>query len=234
MIRKMIRKAGFIRFRNRLGSIPSGRSYDVIVVSYGGSGTTFLIDFLKRHTTINSPNSLEDGIKHIISPQHPVLDGKIVNKAIYIYGDPIDATLSLFRRDFVKYMIPKINSRHHCDGASLISYRDSNVRNISYRDYLTNGEDELSFQEHWTNWNNEHVDFPILFIKFDAIHDHVEDILKFLDLPLHLAKDFPPKKTRSSDLKKLPEDELVALQRIYGALQEDMARQPDLRIKLRY
>jgi hypothetical protein len=233
MTQRSIFKTGLARIRDLLWSTANDGIYDVVVVSYGGSGTTFLIDFLSAHTTVNSPNSLEDGIKHIISPKHPVLDSKTVKKAVYVYGDPIEATLSLFRRDFVKFMIPKINSREHHDGASLVDYRDANVRDVRYQDYLDNGCDELSFEEHWKNWTSEDIDFPILFVKFDAIHDRVEDILNFLKLPLHLAKDFPPKIVRSSDLRKLPKDELAALQRIYGALQEDMALQPDLHIKSR-
>ena len=40
----------------------------------------------RKYLTVNSWNSLEDGIKHVNSPNHPILRGHSIRRALYIYG----------------------------------------------------------------------------------------------------------------------------------------------------
>ncbi|MBI3333889.1 hypothetical protein HYZ97_00165, partial [Candidatus Pacearchaeota archaeon] len=61
---------------------------DVLVASCGGVGTSFFMRFLNRFKKVNCVNNC-DGFKHLVAPP-PVAQRKF--KAVYIYGNPIDAT----------------------------------------------------------------------------------------------------------------------------------------------
>jgi hypothetical protein len=71
------------------------RALDAVVVSYGGSGWAFLLEFLRRRLRVNASNSWLDRIKHINSPNHPILELYEVRRALYLYGDPRAALVSL-------------------------------------------------------------------------------------------------------------------------------------------
>jgi len=71
--------------------------FDVLVSSFGGVGTTFLMKFLNQNLSVNCPND-RDHLKHALYP--PISPSPNL-KAIYVFGDPIEAAISLFRRNFM-------------------------------------------------------------------------------------------------------------------------------------
>ena len=72
------------------------KDIEVVVSSYGGVGTTFLLTYLAKYKITNMIND-EDGVKHLPIP--PVTFNKNV-KFIYVYGDQRYAAISLFRRNY--------------------------------------------------------------------------------------------------------------------------------------
>lgn len=72
------------------------KNIEVLIVSSGGVGTTFLMEEIKRYKTTNDPDN-KDGYKHLPIPpisQNPNL------KVVYLFGDPVLACISLFRRKY--------------------------------------------------------------------------------------------------------------------------------------
>ena len=81
--------------KKKLKSLIIPRNINVLISSMGGVGTTFFIKHIKRHTTTNDILN-SDGFKHLPFP--PFSSNKNI-KYIYIYGNPIDSVISLFRRN---------------------------------------------------------------------------------------------------------------------------------------
>jgi hypothetical protein len=204
------------------------KRYDAIVVSYGGAGTTMLLEFLAPHMRVNSHNSFVDGIKHINSPDHPVLRHKKIKRAIYLVTDPREATLSLFRRNYALRMMAKLHAQHGNadDYRRFIDNYRPDVESLD--DFLQLGEDLFGFKKHWRQWHENAAPFPVLFIRYDALHDSLEEILQFLGLPGNLKNSFPAKKPRTTCLSELIFEDRQRLDRIYGNLAIEIAESPNL------
>lgn len=204
------------------------KQYDVIVVSYGGSGTTMLLDFLAPHMRVNSSNSFVDGIKHINSPDHPVLRYKKIERAIYLVADPREATLSLFRRNYALRMIAKLKAKHSNteEYRRFVETYQPNILNLS--DFLQRGEDLFGFRKHWQQWHEDTASFPVLFVRYDALHDSIAEILEFLGLPARLKDDFPSRRQRATRLNELTIEDRRRLDRIYEDMATEIAEAPNL------
>ena len=111
-----------------------GDHYDAVVASFGGNGTSFLLKFLRDYLRVNSWDSANDGIKHANAPNHPVFDGLKVDRGIYVYGNPVIAVASLFRRDFQSHMLAKLTSAAHTDGKDYRRYVKTHQRALEAGD----------------------------------------------------------------------------------------------------
>tara|TARA_B100001248_G_C27342132_1_gene436829 strand:- start:183 stop:506 length:324 start_codon:yes stop_codon:yes gene_type:complete len=58
-----------------------------------------------------------------------------------------------------------------------------------------------------------------LFIRYEKIHDHISEILDFLDLPEILTTGFTEKKERNSSMYNLKDETLYNLNNMYSDLQ---------------
>ena len=178
---------------------------EVFVVSYGGVGTTSLIEFISRYKTTNDCDDY-DGYKHLSIP--PVSRNPDL-KILYIYGDPMMACSSLFRRGFHRAQSIKLQAYWKFK-ADVIPY------NESLGGYLETGIDKLCFEEHFNNWLDKYPLNDTMFIEFESMWENVEEILQFLELPREAAKDFPAIKTRNSSYDSLEEKALASLEGMYG------------------
>lgn len=137
---------------------PSDR-YDTILVSYGGSGTTFILKFLAGTRRVNSWDSHNDGIKHANSPQHPVLGPLSVGKCVYICSDPAQAALSLFRCDFQSHMAAKLTASEYRDAAQYNAVVPQAQTDFTLEQMLAEGKDRFGLIAHWENWTTLPVRF---------------------------------------------------------------------------
>lgn len=201
-------------------------SLDAIVVSFGGAGTTALMQFLGAYVALNSWNSFRDGIKHVNSPTHPVLAGCTVRRAIYVFDDPIRALLSVFRRGMQANHMAKLTSNAHLDGAAYKAYVAAHAVPITFEEYLAAGRDQFELDAHFTNWTTAPAPFPILYVHFDALFDSGPRILDYLGLPAEHASAFPAKRERSSSIDALTDEQRATLTRLYGDLQRRIASFP--------
>lgn len=190
-----------------------GRRYDVVVISYGGSGTTLLARTLGRFMRVNAPNSERDGILHACSPTHPIFENLKIGRAIYVYANPPEAVLSIFNRGFQGRMQAKINSMHRNRAAYLRNIRENTVA-MELDDLLRRGTDPFCIGEHLNNWTNPQAgNFPILCVKYEALFESKSIIAEYVDTP-RLVDFFPeqrPRNTRLSDLKPRRRDALLQI-----------------------
>lgn len=189
-------------------------SVEVLVASYGGVGTTFLSQAIGRFRMINDPRDL-DGYKHC--PVPPVFGSREL-KVVYVVGNPILAAASLFRRGYQagqagKLQYSRIVRRFPEEGLSL-------------KDYAARGRDLFFFQEHFEAWTKNFVFYPTLVVRYEAIHESLEQIAGFLNLPPEFISEFPPLKERGSDIAKIDPGTLKGLERMYGNLAQKIESMP--------
>lgn len=194
-------KSSFLPERAIIGDI------DVLVCSMGGVGTTFLMTFLRQYFRLNNRLDM-DGLKHLDRP--PLVFGNKI-KALYIYGNPINATLSLFRREI----------QHQHSSKTLANYPDldpiSEDETIDF--YFNKGVDRLKFAEHFDNWSNPEVNYPIMLLKYENIWDNLPQIFKFLNIPSSELDKFPDQKERNSSFNQLSSENKDKAEKMYGDLQ---------------
>ena len=197
-------------------------TYDAILVSYGGSGTTFILKYLAKYYDVNSWDSHNDGIKHANSPNHPIFDGLDIRKAVYIYSDPIQAVLSLFRRDFQSHMSKKLLDSTYADVTQYNRRTKLSGPSFTLDNMLDDGTDYFGINAHWAHWTNKPVQFPTLFIRFENFYQNIEDFFDFLDLDQNQRDAFPPRRERKSSISQHDVAVRRALEEIYGETLADM------------
>lgn len=195
------------------------KEVEVLIVSAGGVGTTFLLKAIGQYKTTNHVSN-EDGFKHITIP--PITRNRNL-KVIYVFGNPITATMSLFRRNF-----------HHTQSYKMQQYLPQGYRvemETSLEEYAAKGEDGFYFRRHFDNWSEQYLVYPTLFLRYETLFEHIAEIANFLELPKSFVSDFPAKKTRNSQVENLEKTTLNNLQKMYGSLQVDFDKLPDSLVK---
>lgn len=205
------------------------RRYDAIVVSPGGAGTTFLLQFIEKHLRVNNSNSYFDGIKHANSPRHPVLEHLVIPRALYLYEDPKIIALSLFGRGYQSHMIPKLNALH----GSPREYRNNLKKHrvdIDFQTFVAGGRDLFGLTTHLHNWilGPEEPPFPVLGVKYTSLFQELSTVFEFLGLPPELIEDFPVEKERSSKLDGMDASQRAGLETMYDTLSQKYAGLPGI------
>ena len=193
--------------------------FDVVVTSYGGVGTTFIIDFIRQYYRVNDRID-KDKLKHL---PYPPLSLNRDLKFIYLVGDPVMAAISLFRR----------NLHHHQSKKIIRGLRNKEQpipATMTIEQFASEGIDRFYFQEHFNNWYNFLHTNPVLFLKYDAIYDNLEKIFDFLNLPREFVSTFPPFRTRESHKLKLSDNTLEQLQTIYHDFNVELRQVPDITV----
>ena len=191
---------------------------DILVCSYGGVGTSFLISFLEKYKAANSRRD-RDHLKHLDRP--PITTNKNL-KAVYVLGNPLDAVISLFRR----------NMHHRQSRKLLVNYPslDPIEPSCTLQEYIQQGVDKFKLNEHFQNWKTAKASYPIMIIKYEAIWNHLTELLNYLEIPLSEATFFPEQKQRKSDWNSLPENIKSDFHKMYGDLNEKIANFEDIKI----
>lgn len=157
---------------------------DVVVASFGGVGTTFLLKYLAQYRKTNHRFDA-DGVKH--SPLPPISFNSNI-KFVYVYGNPQLAAISLFRRNF-----------HYRQSQKLQKWGKKSISPIpeemTLQEYASQGIDKLHFRNHFYNWYEKYLSVhPTMFIRYDTMYDNVELLRDFLNLPKDFVDKFPEKK----------------------------------------
>lgn len=180
------------------------RNIEVLVVSAGGVGTTFLIEAISKYKRTNCAENT-DGFKHLPIP--PIKNSK--QKIIYVFGDPVMATISLFRRRY-HYTQSRQNNLFH---DTFLPYRIA--LDSSLEEYIEVGVDRLSLERHFENWYHKYRRYEVFFIHYEHIHECLSSISAYLELPKQFVESFPLKKERKSKKNQLEKEQLQQLEHIY-------------------
>lgn len=198
------------------------KQIEVVVASFGGVGTTFLLSFLNQYRQTNHPDDL-DGFKHSSLP--PLSLNSNV-RFVYVYGDPQLAAISLFRR---KYQYPQSTKLQ-----KWIRNRPSPISGeITLKDYVASGIDKFYFREHFYNWYEKYLVHPTLFIRYEKLFENVQALTDFLDLPSESRHAFPQKKSRSSKRDEVSSSTLKQLEAMYGSFSEELRQLEDVEVRAR-
>lgn len=197
---------------------PTPKNLDLVVSSFGGVGTSFLIRFLSDFKKVNPVND-KGSLKHI---HHPPISINPSQKFIYLFGNPIYATISLFRRNF-----------HHLQSIKIqkASGMNSPIEPaMTLEEYASQGVDRFGFKEHFYNWYHAECPNPILFIRYETLHNHLWEILNYAELPLSALKTFPIREERHSNPEEIADETLKKLEQIYSEFLKELESIPDIEI----
>lgn len=158
---------------------------DTLVVSSGGVGTSFLMRFLSRFRKLNGLHN-EEGTKHAFN--HPI--GWQKCKCVYIFGSPVDAALSLFRRAY-----------HSAHSRRIVEELGVPIEPIAQEttlaQYCEQQVDRFFFGHHFHSWIESPPPYPLLMLRYEAIWDHLNDLADFLELPRQALDEFPKRRARN-------------------------------------
>jgi hypothetical protein len=198
------------------------RDKEVIVASFGGVGTSFLMSFIARFKKINDADD-KDHYKH--SPLPPVSFNPNI-KFIYVYGDPKLAVISLFRRGFHRKQARKLQWG--------TSFAQAVPQDMTLQEYADQGVDCFLLKEHFWNWYDRFLTHETMFVRYERLFDNREALLNFLDIPASEIESFPKKKERASKESEIPPDVSRKLEDIYGDFRDDLAQLEDIEVRKRH
>ena len=172
------------------------------IVSYGGVGTTLLINFLSNYTKTNHPHN-QDGLKHKIKPSK----FNRASKNIFVLGDPVLTIISLFKRG-IYY--------HHAIGIqNQLKIKTKIPQDLDLSQYSNCNKDIFYFERFIDNWILNNYEVELLVVKFDSIWDHLNELQEYLNLPHSIISSFPKKRQRNSTLQDLDKDDIEKLTKTY-------------------
>lgn len=205
-----------------MGRIVLPGDTEVVVVSYGGVGTTFLLRFLAQYMKTNDPDD-SDGFKHSTLP---LVSFNPKVKFIYVYGNPQLAATSLFRRSY-----------HHDQSIKLQKWSSHTTspipKEMTLQEYASEGIDKFNFSNNFYNWYDKYLSsYPTMFVRYESIFDNIEAILDFLDLPKECIENFPKSKNRSSSIQDIPVETLGQLDNMYGDFSDQLEKLDDVEIRV--
>ncbi|MGB1251987.1 MAG: hypothetical protein ACPG8W_15325 [Candidatus Promineifilaceae bacterium] len=205
-----------------MSQIVLSKHVDTVIASSGGVGSSMLLTHLSQYRQTNLPSD-DDGVKH--SPLPPMTKHPQA-RFVYIFGDPRLATLSLFRRNY-----------QHGHSRKLQRYQENPTgpvpKGISLDAYVAVGQDRLGFETHFDNWLMHHQVHQTLFLRYEAVHDNLDVLATFLELPKQAIATFPKRKERQSALSRVAAPTRQGLERLYGPFAARLAALDDVIIKER-
>ncbi len=197
--------------------VPDG-PFTVQVSSFGGVGTTALYAHLES-LGADVPRASDWGW-----PKHqrvPPRRADVANgfRSVYVFGDPRDAILSVFRRGYEIWHYERMQLEESAPSGRAEAALRSTV------DFARGGFDPYKIDEHFANWLGV-LDVPVLFVHHEALSIRWEAIRSFVGLP----SDAPslPTNQRKTDWRSEPDEIRDGFTSIYGELADFIERLPRL------
>tara|TARA_B100001248_G_scaffold182236_1_gene138728 strand:- start:2958 stop:3710 length:753 start_codon:yes stop_codon:yes gene_type:complete len=204
-----------------MASIFLPKHIELVITSYGGVGTTFIISHLSRYLKTNNPED-KDYFKH---SSLPLISSNPNIKFVYIYGNPMLAVISLFRRNYFKDHLSKLQ-RWNKGNIDSIFY------NLSIEDYAKNGIDLLDLSGHFYNWYDKHLFYQTLFIRYETLHENLDILFNFCEIPSKHIDNFPKRKYRVSNFHNYPKEVIDGLTNIYGSFNQELMNLEDVELRI--
>lgn len=197
----------------------SKSKYSIIINSYGRSGSTVLTKGILKSIIKEIPlkNSgfvkssfdrdawdlnkiiLKNGAVYKTHDYPPSVLPKGKFKMLYTFANPINVVKSVQRLKSERGMDWIHSHLEH------LKVEDSDIKKIEEKD-------TLNLEKHLNAWLKE-TRFPIMFLNYENMWDHSDEISKFLGFDLRL----PEFKKRKSNFKKEGQ-KYLRLEKVYGSL----------------
>ena len=188
---------GVVSMMNRVPALRKlfQRGQAVALCSMGGVGSTALA----RHIGSIADKTVKE---HAYSPE--VYNSESDVKLGYVFGNPYNSVLSVFRRGYQGMHAKAMNAGSDTPAAKL--------QDVSLEEYLSRGVDAFHLDRQLNNWMNpELTQHPIILIKYEELANHIDEVLKFFGC----TKPFEVK-TRNSAWESQPTEIVDGLKAIYG------------------
>ncbi len=186
------------------------------IVSPGGVASSSLIAHLENGDRDRIWHHSRD--KHCLRPELlPEVRKGMEVRALFLFGDPFHAVLSVFRRG--------LQRRHERSMARAVpGYTPVLTRKTTLEEYLRAGVPRFFLGEHLGNWvGYEGREVSILAVKYEALGDHMDEIHRFLGF----RKPFRVRPRRSR-LEEASPEVRAGLEAMYGELRRKVAEMPSL------
>jgi hypothetical protein len=132
----------------------------------------------------------------------------------YLFGNPYNAALSVFRRNEQQMHAEAMNANSPTPAARL--------KGMGIEEYLERGVDEFRIERQFDNWTNPaNARHPTLLIRYEALGGSIEAVLRFFECTKPFAVQ-----GRSSQWMSQPEHVRRGLVRMYGGLFERIEAMP--------
>ena len=188
-------------------SDPYRITHTVQVTSFGGSGTSVLCEQLIRAGVDLQPGPGQWPFKHRRQPPRTdeVPEGF---RVVYLVGDPRDAVLSIFRRD---YQIGHYGALHGEPPPP-----EAMARLESLETFLAAGIDDFELTDHVDGWLHHPAGYPVLFVRYDSLTEVWPELTAFVGLP----PESPPipRRARNSNRGSISPTMREQLDAMYGEL----------------
>jgi hypothetical protein len=189
-----------------------------VVATYGGAGSKTLVRGILNHPPpgSSSVNLVRRHHTHKRVPYEAVPPEK---KVIYVYGDPAHSIASFFRRA-ANEDPDDPHPRHanflarHC--RNIEGDCDKITVGYSLEDFLRGDEDPFRLAEHFHSWMTAKVPYPILFVRYEALWEHVAEIFDFVGIPPAQAASFPEKRANYVERNRKYDEPLAQLRIKYA------------------
>ncbi|MCS4122739.1 sulfotransferase domain-containing protein [Salinibacter ruber] len=192
--------------------------HTIQVTSFGGAGTTMLYKFLDQCCR-DIPKNTHDWIpwKH---QQVPPADEDVKQgfRALYLFGNPMNTVLSIFRRGYQHWHFERMNESGEGQG----------LQNLE--EFLKHDDDPFQLADHFERWTTAKRRYPIMLLRFETLWEQQEEVFAFLGVPSGLQDEFPKRRERHSDWRKQPVEHRKRLKRIYGSLAKRIQSRPKTEI----
>ena len=189
------------------------------VTSYGGSGTTALIRYFTE-AELDLPKTPDHfPYKHTSGP--PAADQVPAGfRVVYVYADPRDAVVSLFRRGL---QVGAYRIFHMVDAPPEIEAR---LQTLDA--YVAAGVDDFALEQHVDNWLHHPPGYPVMFLRFDDLPGCWPAVRDFVGLP----ESYPclEIRPRRSPLSALDETTRAGLTAMYQGVLDRLASLPPAHI----
>lgn len=191
-----------------------------VVATYGGVASKTLIrGILNQPPRGASPVNLVH--RHHTHQRVPCEAVPAGQKVIYAYGDPAHSIASFFRRaanDDPDDPHPGHRNflARHC--RNLEGDVGKLSEGYSLEDFLRSDQDPFGLADHFHSWMKAKVPYPILFVRYEALWKHVEEIFDFVGIPRAEAATFPEKRENYVERNRRYDGPLVQLRIKYAPL----------------
>ena len=210
------------------------RMAELIICSYGGVGSKIL---LRELIGERQDRLLEYCHSH---RRYHFRSREVRSKrVIYMFGDPRNALISFFNR---RIFNTELHGFHAHRGNPDKYWVVKHAKNIGVNShlidpewdllaYLRNGRDLLGLEEHFLNWFEGRYTYPVLFVRYETMWDHLPGIYEFVGKPVTETVNFPGKRERGSNWEDQSDEVRDLLNRMYERFTQYLTQCEDIFVR---